>query len=288
MKQKIIYALGYFDGVHLGHKALLAACRVLAKEKGCNCGAVTFSSHPQQLLQGKNPRLINTNEDREELLLSGVDTVLELAFTPELQNMQWHAFCNMLVEKHHAAGFVCGTDFRFGKGGEGTALLLQNYCLEKGLYCKLVEQVEKDGIRVSSTHIRSLLEQGDLEQANRYLGHSHILSGTVCHGKALGRTIGIPTANLSYPRFMVQLPYGVYATRVTVEGKTFPAVTNVGNRPTVNGENVTVESYLLGFKGDLYGKNIQVEFLRFVRKEQKFESLAALQQQIRIDIENCK
>lgn len=286
--KKIIYALGYFDGVHLGHKALLAACRVLAKENGCSCGAVTFSSHPQQLLQGENPRLINTNEDREALLLTGVDRVLELEFTRELQNMDWQAFCSMLVEKHNAAGFVCGTDFRFGKGGAGTASLLKNYCLENGLPCKLVAQVEKDGIRVSSTHIRALLERGDLEQANRYLGHWHILSGTVCHGKALGRTIGIPTANLLYPHSLVQLPYGVYATRVTVEGKTFPAVTNVGNRPTVNGENVTVESYLIGFDGDLYGKQIRVEFLRFVRKEQKFESLAALHQQIKIDIENCK
>lgn len=286
--KKIIYALGYFDGVHLGHKALLAACRVLAKENGCSCGAVTFSSHPQQLLQGENPRLINTNEDREALLLTGVDRVLELEFTRELQNMDWQAFCSMLVEKYNAAGFVCGTDFRFGKGGAGTALLLQNYCLENGLPCKLVTQVEKDGIRVSSTHIRALLEQGDLEQASHHLGHWHILSGTVCHGKALGRTIGIPTANLLYPNALVHLPCGVYATRVTVEGKTFPAVTNVGNRPTVNGENVTVESYLIGFDGDLYGKQIRVEFLRFVRKEQKFESLAALQQQIKQDIENCK
>lgn len=286
--KKIIYALGYFDGVHLGHKALLTACRNLADQTASECGAVTFSDHPLRCVAGQTVPLINTHSDRENLLKSGGNQVLWLPFTTELMQMPWRDFLDMLIKEHSAAGFVCGWDFRFGRGGAGTAQLLEGYCKERSIPCTLVEQVTMDGLRVSSTHIRALLEQGDMEQAAKCLGHSHILSGEVCHGKALGRTIGVPTANLFYPEELVKLPYGVYAARVTTESGVYRAVTNVGRRPTVNGEDVTVESYLIGFAGDLYGKQIQVEFLRYLRPEQKFSDLNALRQQIEDDIKNCK
>lgn len=288
MKKKIIYALGYFDGVHLGHKALLSACRNLAEAQKCSAGAVTFSPHPQQLLAGDRVGLINTDEDREEMLLFYVNTVRWLAFTESLRAMAWQDFLQMLVEKHGADGFVCGTDFRFGKGGQGTAKLLQAFCRENNLACCLVEQQFLDGIRISSTHIRTCLEEGKIREANRFLGHPHMLTGTVQTGKQLGRTIGIPTANLSYPEELLQLPYGVYACKVCFDGKAYSAVTNIGVRPTVSGEGVTVESHLLDFSGDLYGKTVEISFYDFIRPEQKFSDLTQLKAQIEKDINQTK
>lgn len=283
MKQKIIYALGYFDGVHLGHQALLAACRKLAYSHYCRCGAVTFSPHPQQLIQGSAVALINTGEDREKLLLKKTDSVLELTFDQTLKDMSWQDFCRMLVRENGAAGFVCGSDFRFGCRGEGTAALLRQFCQENNLYCMVVEQQSLDGIRISSTHIRTLLENGSIREANRFLGHPHTLSGTVVGGKQLGRTIGIPTANLQYPKALLKMPHGVYACKVEAEGKYYLAVTNIGTRPTVSGEGVTVESHLLKFSGDLYGKQVTLFFYDYLRPEYKFSNLSELQKQVEKD-----
>ncbi len=284
MEEKYIYALGYFDGVHLGHQALLTACRDLAEKQKCKCGAVTFLGHPEALLRGNAPGLINTTSDRKNLLRQlHIDAVVEMPFDRALMETTWQDFLAMLVEERGAAGFVCGTDFRFGMGGQGTAQLLQQYCAERGLSCHLVEQQVLDGVRISSTHIRGLLEQGKVLDANRFLGHPHILAGTVLSGKQLGRTIGIPTANLSYPNELLKIPYGVYACKVCVDGKTYTAVTNVGVRPTVSGEGVTVESHLLDFSGDLYGKTAEVFFYDFIRPEQKFSDLVQLQAQIETD-----
>ncbi len=284
MEKKTIYALGYFDGVHLGHKALLTACTQLANSRDCDSGAVTFSGHPQQLLSGSAVHLINTDRDRREILLRDVNTVVELAFTEDLMAMPWQDFIGMLISDHHSAGFVCGSDFRFGSKGEGTAQLLQEYCQKENLVCSVVEQQYLDGIRISSTHIRGLLEGGEILEANRFLGHPHILCGTVQPGKQLGRTIGFPTANLPYPDELLKLPHGVYACRATVDGVSYNAITNIGTRPTVSGQDVTVESHLPDFSGDLYGKTVTLEFLDFIRPEQKFSSLADLQKQIAKDV----
>ena len=286
--KKTIYALGYFDGVHLGHRALLSACREAAEEHGCKSGAVTFLGHPERLLTGIAIPLINTNEDREEMLLSAVDTVVELTFTESLMAMPWQDFIEMLLRDHGAAGFVCGSDFRFGWKGAGTAQLLADFCKEQGCSCTVVPEQTVKGIRVSSTHIRTLLEEGKMEEAAQFLGHRHILSGTVTRGRQLGRTIGVPTANLNYPEELVQLKKGVYACTVQADGKQYMAVTNVGTRPTVGGSHITAESFLLDFSGDLYGKQITVEFYEFLRPEQKFSSLEELKDQIQNDRKTVK
>lgn len=283
MENKTIYALGYFDGVHLGHKALLDACRDAARD--CKSGAVTFLGHPQKLLSGNAVRLINTDDDRRFLLRNYVDTVEEFPFTEKLMIMPWQDFLELLIREYNAAGFICGSDFRFGSRGEGTAELLEQYCKERNLSCCVVQQQILDGIRISSTHIRTLLEQGDIANANRFLGHAHILSGTVQSGKQLGRTIGFPTANFLYPEELLQLPLGVYACQAQVDGKSYNAITNIGTRPTVSGEGVWVESHLLNFSGDLYGKNLTLAFLKFIRPEQKFSTLADLQKQIARDMQ---
>ena len=280
MNNKTIYALGFFDGVHLGHQALLQACRRLADAHNCKAAAVTFSSHPDTLVLGKTPELINTIEDRIRLLKAwGLEDVIVLPFDRRLMTTHWSEFLNMLLELG-AAGFVCGSDFRFGAGGCGTAKKLEGFCRGRELACAIVPQQTLEGIRISSSHIRSLLEAGNVEEATRFLGHPHVLTGEVVSGRKLGRTLGIPTANLSIPEGVVRLPFGVYACKAAADGKTYLAVTNIGNRPTVGGHRVTVEPWLLDFEGDLYGKTLTLAFFRFLRPETKFPDLETLKEEI--------
>ncbi|MBQ2784978.1 MAG: bifunctional riboflavin kinase/FAD synthetase [Oscillospiraceae bacterium] len=282
MKERTIYALGFFDGVHLGHQALLAACKNLARQENCAAGVITFDAHPDTLVLGKTPALINTAADRAILLKDfGIETVIALPFDKPMMEMSWQEFFRMLVETYHAAGIVCGSDFRFGHRGEGNAELLRAVCEKENIPCAVVPEQTADGIRVSSTHIRTLLEQGDMETAVRFLGHPHVLSGTVISGRKLGRTIDIPTANLALPEGLLIPRLGVYACLVDIDGKKHMAVTNVGTRPTVEGHHITVEPWILDFDGDLYGKQITLEFHKFLRPEQKFPNLSALQAEIR-------
>ena len=281
MKEKTIFALGFFDGVHLGHQALLKTCRDLATEYDCAPGVVTFSQHPDTLVSGNTPKLINTISDRQRLLTEmGAETIVTLPFDRRLMAMPWQSFIHLLLETYNAAGFVCGDDFCFGFKGEGDAQKLQYFCQAKNLPFAVVPQQNMDNTRISSSHIRCLLENGEIEKANRFLGHPHILTGKVVSGRKLGRTIGIPTANIFVPDDLLLPKSGVYACRVHTDSGVYLAVTNVGNRPTVGGEHTTVESWLLDFSGDLYEKEITVELHAFLRPERKFPNLAALQEEI--------
>ncbi len=282
MENKRIIALGFFDGVHRGHGKLLESCASLARQMGCSAAALTFSAHPDTLVFGKTPALINTARDRQTLLLSsGMDEVIVLPFDKAMMTMPWQAFFRLLIHKYGAAGLVCGHDFRFGSRGTGNPQLLLAACEREGIPCIVVPEQKIDGITVSSTHIRTLIEAGDLENANRFLGHPHIFTGFVVPGQHLGRTIGVPTANLCLPRELVRPRRGVYACRARIDGSTYAAVTNVGCRPTVGGENMTVEPWILDFDGDLYGRQITLEFHAFLRPERKFPSLEALREEIR-------
>ena len=188
----------------------------------------------------------------------------------------------MLLEQN-AGGFVCGADFRFGRGGEGNAETLADFCRERGLPWAIVPEQALDGVRISSTHIRNLVEVGDMETAAKFLGRAHYISGIVVSGRQLGRTIGVPTANVLIPAEVVVPKKGVYATECLVDGVRHKAVTNIGSRPTVEGHQVRAESWLLDFDGDLYGKHMTVLFHHFLRPEQKFASLEALKAQIQQD-----
>ena len=279
---KTIYALGFFDGVHIGHAALLRECRTLAERDGCGAGVVTFGSHPDTLVLGNAPRLINTPYDREKLLRErfAMDTVITLPFDEQMRAMPWRDFLTMLIREYGAAGFVCGEDFRFGIKGRGTAGLLVETCAAWGIPGAVVPEQTMDGIRVSSTYIRGQIETGNMATAVRFLGHPHILSGKVVHGHQLGRRLGIPTANLRLPEGLAVPKFGVYACRCRIDDKVYPAVTNIGTRPTVEGHSVTVEPWILDYEGDLYDRELTLEFHFFLRPEQKFPSLEALKQEI--------
>lgn len=282
MDNRKILALGFFDGVHLGHGALLKACRALADSMSLPAAAVTFTSHPEALITGSAPGLINTQTDRVTLLqtLYGMDEVILLPFDREMMSRSWQDFFHRLLTVHHAAGLVCGHDFHFGNRGAGTPELLESACAEAGIPCIIVPEQKINGITVSSTCIRTFLENGEMEKAVSFLGHPHILTGQVVPGRQVGRTIGIPTANLLLPEGLLCPRHGVYACKAVFDGQQYYAVTNIGTRPTVGGHRITVEPWILDFSGDLYGKTLTLEFYKFLRPEQKFSSLEELQAEI--------
>lgn len=281
--EKKIFALGFFDGVHRGHRELLYACKSLARDMGASTWALTFDKHPKSLFTDEPIPLLNTTEDRCTLLRQyEIDEVFVLYVNEKTISLPWDVFLEMLIEDG-AAGFVCGYDFRFGRNGEGNAEKLAAFAAARNIPYLIAPEQTMDGEKISSTRIRALIEKGDLETANRLLGHPHMLSGTVVSGQKLGRTIGIPTANLHLPEELIKPAFGVYACRAWVDGKYYVAVTNIGTRPTVDGQGVTVEPWILDFDGDLYGKEITLQFHKFLRREQKFDSLDALKAQIQKD-----
>lgn len=285
---KKIIALGFFDGVHLGHQQLLCACTALAQQYAMTPAAITFETHPQSFFTAAPPAQINTDADRDRLLRHyGMGKIICLPVNEKVMLTPWQTFLEELLAQG-AAGFVCGNDFRFGKSGEGCAEKLAEFCRERNLPCTIVPEQTLDGIRISSTHIRSLLEGGEMAQAVKFLGHPHMLTGQVISGRQLGRTLGIPTANLMLPESLVTPKFGVYACLACFDGKRLSAVTNIGHRPTVGGHRTTVEPWILDFDGDLYGKEITLEFYAFIRPEQKFPSLDDLKAQIHRDADTAK
>lgn len=285
---KYIFALGFFDGVHLGHQVLLEECCRLAQQMGAGTAAITFDAHPQSLFSENTPPLLGTLTDRKALLQRyGIQYIHVFPVTKDVMSTHWQDFLASLLAEG-AVGFVCGDDFRFGHRGQGNSETLRQFCAERNLPCVIVPEQTRDGIRVSSTYIRSQLESGDMATAVRFLGHPHILTGQVVPGKQLGRRLGIPTANLHLPHGVVVPKFGVYACACVVDGARYPAVTNVGVRPTVSGSGITVEPWILGYSGDLYGREIQLEFHYFLRAEQKFDSLEELKAAIHCDAEAAK
>lgn len=287
MRERVI-ALGFFDGVHLGHGALLRRAAEEAKKRGCESAVFTFDRPPKEVITGIPCPLINSPEDRAELVrrLYGIDEMIMVPFDDEMRTTPWDRFVtDILVGRYGAVHLVAGHDHHFGHKNQGSPELLREKCAELGLGCDIIPAVTIGGVTVSSTHIRKLLEEGDVETARAFLGHPHVLTQTVGHGRQLGRTIGIPTANLVAPPHVLLPRRGVYAAKITLpDGRAFGGVTNVGVRPTVNnGQDVTVEPWILDFDGDLYGQAIRVEFFRRLRDERKFESLDALKAQIETD-----
>lgn len=282
--RKKVAALGFFDGVHKGHGALLSMVARRAKELHAVPAAITFDTHPSRVLGQEPVPLLNTAEDRRYLMEEyyGIEEMVLAHFDKKMMSMPWQDFITeYLIKEQNVCHVVCGHDFRFGYKGQGDPEKLRSFCGELGIGCDVIGKVELEGVTVSSTHIRGLIAAGEMEEARRFLGHPHILSGEVVHGKALGRTIGIPTANLIIPQGVAVPAFGVYASRVTLGEETFLAVTNVGVRPTVDdGHQVTVEPWILDFDRDIYGQTLRLEFYRHLRGEKKFGGLEELRQEI--------
>lgn len=285
---KRIFALGFFDGVHRGHQALLAECARLAKAMDVETAAITFESHPQSLFRSDVPPLLTTLQDRFRLLLRhGIEHVYPFPVNRKVMSTPWEDFLEELVDCG-AAGFVCGHDFRFGSRGEGNAEKLRQFCRDRKLPCVIVPEQNLDGVRISSSYIRKQIGEGDMATAVRFLGHGHMLTGTVVTGRRLGHKLGFPTANIELPQGVIVPRHGVYACRAYVGKESYLAVCNVGNRPTVQGHQVRTETWLLDFDGDLYGQSVTLEFMYFLRPERRFESLDALKKAVLCDAENTR
>ena len=281
--QRVI-ALGFFDGVHTAHGALLRRVKEVAAERNAVPAAFTFDCHPSARLSGRSVPLLTSVEDRAFLMQSryGMEEILVASFD-EMMQMNWADFIShYLAGEQSAVHVVCGNDFRFGWKGEGNPERLKSKCAELGIGCDVIGAIELDGIRVSSTYIRTLIESGDMERAAEFLGHPHILSDIVTPGKRLGRTLGFPTVNLHFQPGVIVPAYGVYAAKVYLEdGSEQIAAVNVGVRPTVEAvREPNVEAFLLDFDGDLYGQRVRVEFYHRIRGERKFPNVETLTQEV--------
>ena len=291
-----VAALGNFDGLHLGHRQVIQPILTYPIEQsilGCadrtHPTVISFSPHPVEFFTGKPlPTLTPGDERVNELHRLGVEQLVMLPFTKELANLTPSAFVETVLVQQLQARFISvGEDFRFGHKRLGDAKMLKSLAAQHNIDVVLValERIGHD--RISSTAIRNALKIGDLSTANRMLGRPYNLVGTVVQGQQLGRTLGFPTANLALPANKMVPCQGVYAVRVTMDSGsstvTNLGVMNIGNRPTVNGLTQTIEVHLLDWSGDLYGRQLNVELLNFLRSEQKFGSLDDLKQQINHD-----
>ena len=282
---KRVIALGFFDGVHLGHGALLRRVSQVAAQRWAIPAAVTFDTHPTNLILKTPMPLLTSPADRADLMRRyyGIREVIVAHFDRRMMQMPWREFVtDFLVAEHGAVHLVAGHDFHFGYRGEGTPERLRQICGELGLGCDIIPKVERDHITISSTYIRTLIAQGEMELANQFLGHPHTLTDTVAHGKKLGSTLGFPTVNLRFQPGVLIPAYGVYATKVYFEnGDSRLAVTNIGVRPTVDdGDRVTVEGFILDFNEDLYGQSVRMEFYKRLRGERRFPTLEALKEEV--------
>ena len=287
-----VVALGFFDGLHLGHQALLRKSVERAGELDLIPALLTFDRSPREFVTGTPVLLLTTNEERRgaaERLFPGMECIT-IPFDRTMMTMPWEDFVLLMRERCRAEWLVAGHDFRFGYRNAGNVDLLREKAAELGIGCDVIPAVKIDGVTVSSTHIRALLEKGDVETAARFLGRPFAISGLIRHGKRLGSSrLGAPTVNLAPDRRQLVPAFGVYAARVTVDGMKRPAVTNVGVRPTVDTDGgVTVESHLLEPVGELYGAACRVEFLKMLRPEKRFGDLDGLRAQIARDAETAR
>ena len=285
--EKRVIALGFFDGVHLGHQALMRRTVERAGELGVRPAVISFDAHPDTLVHGVEVPLLGSVADRKDLIerIGGISDIIMIHFDRRFMQMAWDDFLASVREDLGAVHLVMGGDFSCGYKGLGTSDRIAGWCAGHGMGSDIVPKVVVDGVTVSSTHIRGLVASGDMENAARFLGHPHTLLDTVGYGYKLGRSIGAPTINTRVPEGVIVPRHGVYATRVWLPEGPRPAVTNVGVRPTFdNDDRLTVESNILDFEGNLYGSQVRLEFLRFMRDEQKFPTPQALGEQIQRDI----
>ena len=291
-EQKRVIALGFFDGVHLGHAELLNTTKRRAAEYGLLPSVLSFDVHPDTLIYHRPVPLINSAADREGLIRRcfGIENVIFLHFSRHMMETPWREFLDSLIDELKIAWIVIGHDFCCGYRGEGKAELIRDYCAAKGVGCDILPALCQDGRVISSSWIRELIADGEIIKANELLGHPHTLSDFVHSGYHLGRKLGTPTINMFFSESVLVPCYGVYVTRVFLDGgESYSAVTNIGVRPSVSNEGkVSVESHLLDFSGGLYGRQARVEFYDFLRPEKKFDSFELLSEQIKKDAEKAR
>ena len=284
-----VATIGFFDGVHLGHRYLINQVKIAASQCGWCSSIITFPVHPRQVIQSDyQPQLLSSPEEKIELLSqTGVDNCILLPFTQELSKLTAYEFMQLLYDKYKVRMLVIGYDHRFGHNRAET---FEDYCRygrELGIHIMQATAYTQEQDKVSSSAIRRALLSGDVMTAQKYLGYNYFLEGTVVSGYQVGRKIGFPTANLR-----VDFPYklipsiGVYAVRVQVAGQQWKGMLSIGYRPTINnGNDLSIEVHILDFQGDIYNQKMRLEFIEFLRPEVKFDSVDELIAQMHKDKE---
>lgn len=284
-------ALGNFDGVHMGHRALISQAVAKAKELGIKSAVFTFSNHPKNLFAGKTvvKNIIYQEEKAALIEKLGVDYLFNIEFTQDIAKMNPMKFIDdLLVDKMNIREAFCGFNYRFGYQAAGNPDVLRKRGLVKGFNVNEIGPVTIDGDVVSSTLIRGLIRAGDVEECEKFLGRKYSVGGEVVVGNRLGRTIGFPTSNIMIDENMVTPPNGVYITKCIYNGQVYDSVTNVGVKPTIGVFKKNMETHIFDFNKELYGKHIQVVFLKMTRDEVKFHSVEELSAQIVKDCEQAK
>lgn len=280
-------ALGNFDGIHSGHIAVLdTALNVAGSE--LTPFVMLFKEHSEKVLSGMAPPMLMTARERRQFIERYGFGIAEVSFG-EIKDMSPAEFVDeILINRMDTGAVVCGFNYRFGKNAVGNADTLKTLCEERGIIFRATQAVEIDGEAVSSTAVRKLIENGEIEKANRMLGRSFGFKSEIIHGDRRGSEWGFPTANQKLPDGLVLPKFGVYACDFTVDGITYKAVTNVGRRPTVGTDVVLCETNIFNFYSDIYGKQADIRLTRFIREERKFNSFDELVEQIRIDANKVK
>ena len=279
-------ALGNFDGMHVGHMAVLEAAKSFRKD-GLVPVAVLFDEHSMKAITGTAPPMLMTVGERNEFIIKNGLKIETIIFN-EIKNLSPEDFVEkILIGKLGAGAVCCGYNYRFGKNAAGTAETMREICGKLGIECKIAGEVDVAGYAVSSTQIRSLIESGETEKANERLGHKFGFSSPVIDGDKRGRRLGFPTINQELPHELVLPKFGVYRTDVTVEGRCYKGVTNIGKRPTVGTEKILSETYIIDFHESIYGESVDIRLIKFIRPERKFASFDELARQIKTDAKAC-
>ena len=275
-EENLIIALGYFDAVHKGHKKVLEKAVSIAKSKGVTPAVLIFTG-------GKHGKdIFNLFERSIKLFSTKIEVVIVKELSSDFLKKSSVEFLDELSALYRIDGVVCGSDFTFGNGAKGNVKTLIEFFGKDKVFCENL--VEENNEKISSTAIKTALEKGDILLANELLGDNYFIAGKVIKGKALGKTIGFPTANISISDDKFPLKMGVYLTFSIIDGKAYPSITNVGNQPTVNGQNSVLETHIKGFSDDLYDKILTVYFVSYIREIKKFSSLEELKNQLVKDL----
>ena len=289
---KSILTIGTFDGVHLGHQKIITSLVTKAKQKSLQANILTFFPHPRMVLQKEsNLKLIDTLEEKQNLLSElGIDNLIIQPFSKEFSKLTAIEFTrDVLVNELRISALMIGYDHRFGKNREASVEDLIRYGQSYNFEVNVIPAQDISSITVSSTKIRDAIKISNFKKVNQFLGRPYELNGKVIKGNGVGRTIKYPTANIEIKEIYKLIPpKGVYLVKIYLGENEFSGMMNIGNRPTINGLNQTIEVHIFDFDKDIYGKNLKVCFLKKIRKEKKFDSLPSLKSQLKKDEENCK
>ncbi len=273
-------ALGNFDGLHIGHRKVLESTLEFSKKHNLEAKVMLFDIHPRELIFGeKIPKLL-TDSETEKILSEIGFTVCRVNFAEIRDYSAEEFFSKILLNRLNAKVLCCGFNYSFGKYGSGNEETLRKLCEKNGIICSVAEPVSVDGITVSSTAVRNYILSGEPEKAAAMLGRNYSVCGKVIHGDQRGRTLGFPTANQMIDESLAVPKYGVYETIVNVDGKKYKGVTNIGIRPTYRSPCALAETNIINFSGDIYGRNISAELLRYIRPEAQFSSADELKAQL--------